>query len=50
MLPAAQRAEPADICSFMHSEVAAIALVLASPEGAGITSGLINVDGGTAAW
>ena len=31
-------------------EVAAIALVLASPEGAGITSGLINVDGGTAAW
>ena len=31
-------------------EVAAIALVLASDAGAGITSGLINVDGGTAAW
>jgi 3-hydroxybutyrate dehydrogenase/3-oxoacyl-[acyl-carrier protein] reductase len=31
-------------------EVAAIAVVLAGPEGAGITSGLINVDGGTAAW
>ena len=31
-------------------EVAAIALVLASEAGAGITSGLINVDGGTAAW
>ena len=31
-------------------EVAAVALVLASPQGAGITSALINVDGGTAAW
>jgi 3-hydroxybutyrate dehydrogenase len=31
-------------------EVAAIALVLAGEHGGGITSGLINVDGGTAAW
>jgi 3-hydroxybutyrate dehydrogenase/3-oxoacyl-[acyl-carrier protein] reductase len=31
-------------------EVAAVALLLASDEGAGITSALINVDGGTAAW
>ena len=31
-------------------EVAAMALLLASDEGAGITGGLINVDGGTAAW
>jgi 3-hydroxybutyrate dehydrogenase len=31
-------------------EVAATALLLASDEGAGITSALINVDGGTAAW
>jgi 3-hydroxybutyrate dehydrogenase len=31
-------------------EVAAVAVLLASDVGAGITSGLINVDGGTAAW
>jgi 3-hydroxybutyrate dehydrogenase/3-oxoacyl-[acyl-carrier protein] reductase len=31
-------------------EVAAVALLLASDAGAGITSGLINVDGGTASW
>lgn len=31
-------------------EVAAVALLLASDLGAGITSGLINVDGGTSAW
>lgn len=31
-------------------EVAAVAVLLASDAGAGITGGLINVDGGTAAW
>ena len=31
-------------------EVAAMALLLASPVGAGITGALINVDGGTASW
>lgn len=31
-------------------EVAAVALVLASDAGAGITNALINVDGGTASW
>ena len=31
-------------------EVAAMALLLASPEGGGITGSLLNVDGGTAAW
>ena len=31
-------------------EVAAMAVLLASPAGSGITSGLLNVDGGTAAW
>lgn len=31
-------------------EVAAMAVLLASDAGAGITGGLINVDGGTAAW
>jgi 3-hydroxybutyrate dehydrogenase len=31
-------------------EVAAMAVLLASPAGGGITSGLLNVDGGTAAW
>lgn len=31
-------------------EVAAMAVPLASKEGAGITGALINVDGGTAAW
>ena len=31
-------------------EVAAMAVLLASPAGGGITSGLMNVDGGTAAW
>jgi 3-hydroxybutyrate dehydrogenase len=30
--------------------VAAMALLLASPVGAGITGALINVDGGTASW
>ena len=31
-------------------EVAAVALLLASEQGGGITSALINVDGGTASW
>ena len=31
-------------------EIAAMALLLASPVGAGITGALINVDGGTASW
>lgn len=31
-------------------EVAGMALLLASPAGAGITGALLNVDGGTAAW
>jgi 3-hydroxybutyrate dehydrogenase/3-oxoacyl-[acyl-carrier protein] reductase len=31
-------------------EVAAMAVLLASPVGAGITGALINVDGGTASW
>ena len=31
-------------------EVAAMAVLLASPEGGGITGSLLNVDGGTAAW
>ena len=31
-------------------EVAAMALLLASDVGGGITGALINVDGGTAAW
>ncbi len=31
-------------------EIAAVAVLLASPEGAGITGAMINVDGGTASW
>jgi enoyl-[acyl-carrier-protein] reductase (NADH) len=31
-------------------EVAAMAVLLASHEGGGITGSLINVDGGTASW
>ena len=31
-------------------EVAAMAVLLASPEGGGITGALLNVDGGTASW
>ena len=31
-------------------EVAAMAVLLASDEGAGITGALLNVDGGTAPW
>ena len=31
-------------------EVAAMAVLLASKEGGGITGSLLNVDGGTASW